>query len=294
LLRETGGRNPGGAAYSETMISQERDEKPRGRLLLLWATLLSVAIHALVIPLAAWLASINLTLVTARPPERETVVASTAVRIERRPMPQPRVRVLPPSAPARSATRPRVEQRAAPAAARPPELARESPSAVPQPTPQEIRRNEPATLEQQIAQQERAFSQEIARLRARDNPLSLATRAPAPPAVYHRTYFDVPGHRDVDAVQVQLIPLRHWYTSATICYYTRYVAQYTHGGTEDGTIPWPVCYPVNDDKIAHPPFVHDVPIPIPPPDYVLPAGTYLTPLLARIYAKRAGERKSIL
>jgi len=106
------------------------------------------------------------------------------------------------------------------------------------------------------------------------------------PAAYRRTFFDVPGHRDIDAVAVQLIPLRHWFQGVNSCYYTRYVAQYTRGGNEEGTIPWPVCYPINDDRIAHPPFVHDVPVPVPPPGYVLPPGTYLTPLLARIYAFR--------
>ncbi len=163
------------------------------------------------------------------------------------------------------------------------------PSAAPQPTRQELKRN-PPSLAQQIAQQERAFSQEIAQLRARDNPLSLATKAPAPPAAYHRTYFDLPGHREVDAVEVQLIPLRRWYTAGAVCYDARYVAQYMHGGNEEGVIPWPVCYPIDDDKIAHPPFVHNVPMPIPPRDYVLPPGTYLTPLLARIYANRSSDK----
>jgi hypothetical protein len=274
------------------MISQERDERPRGRLLF-WATLLSIAIHALLVPLAAWLGAVGLTPVAAKPSERETIVASTAVRIERRPVPQPRLRALPPPRPAQTAAQPHVARRPS-LPVRQAELARESPSAAPQPTPQEVKRGEPSSLQEQIAQAQRSFSQEIAQLRARDNPLSLATNAPAPAAAYRRTYFDVPGHRDVDAVQVQLIPLRHWYSSSTICYYTRYVAQYTHGGSEEGTIPWPICYPVNDDRIAHPPFVHDVPIPIPPPDYVLPPGTYLTPLLARIYAKRASERKPML
>ncbi|MGA8535550.1 MAG: hypothetical protein WB615_15690 [Candidatus Tumulicola sp.] len=266
------------------MISQERDDRPRGRLLL-WATLLSLVIHVLLIPLAAWLGSLKLTLLAAKPSERETVVASTAVRIERRPVPQPRVLVRAPSTPSHVTAHPQVAPRSPPVSRRH-ELAREAPSAAPQPTPQEVKRNQPVSLQQQLAQQERAFSQEIAQIRARNNPLSLASKPSEPAAAYHRTYFDVPGHRDVDAVQVQLIPIRHWFTGAAICYYTRYVAQYTHGGNEEGTIPWPVCYPIDADRIAHPAFVHDVPIPVPPPDYVLPAGAYLTPLLARIYGTR--------
>ena len=276
------------------MISRERDERPRERLLLLWATVLSLLIHALFVPLAAWLGLLHLPWLRQPPPQRETVVASTAVRIERRPVPQPRVQQAPHPVPAPVAPRPHPAQRAAPPAVPRHELAREAPSAPPQPPPQSTPPTQAPTLAQQIAQQEHAFSQEIAQLRARSNPLSLATKAPEPAAAYRRTYFDVPGHRDVNAVQVEVIPLRHWYAGTTICYYTRYVAQYTHGGSEEGTIPWPVCYPLDDDRIAHPPFVHDIPVPLPPPGYVLPPGTYLTPLLSRIYANRSGERNPTL
>lgn len=277
------------------MISRERDERPRERLLLLWATALSILIHALFVPLTAWLALLHLPWMTPPPPKRETVVASTAVRIEQRPVPQPRVQERPQPRPVHPpAPRPHTAQRAAPPAVLRHELAREMPAASPQPAPQTPPPTQAPTLQQQIAQQERTFSQEIAQLHARNNPLSLATKAPAPPAAYRRTYFDVAGNRDEDAVQVEVIPLKHWYAGATICYYARYVAQYTHGGSEEGTIPWPVCYPVNDDHIANPPFVHDIPVPEPPPGYVLPPGTYLTPLLSRIYANRAGERNSTL
>lgn len=263
------------------MISVERDDRPRKRLLLLWAFALSILIHATLIPLGAWLGLLNaLFMPPVRP--RETVVASTALRIERRPVPQPRVVRLPHPSPPHVTHAPPATRPIAPAVPRH-ELAREFPRASAQPPPQRVPPTQ-APLQQQLAQEQRAFSQEIARLRARNNPLSLATHAPEPAAAYHRTYFDVPGHQDDRAVQVQVIPLHHWYEGTTICYYTRYVAQYTHGGSEEGTIPWPVCYPVADDRIAHPPFVHDIPVPLPPPGYVLPPGTYLTPLLARIYA----------
>lgn len=259
----------------------------------MWALLLSIAIHALLLPLASWVWLLRLPLDAARPPQREMTVASTAVRIERRPVPQPRTHAQPQHRPAppTASRRPQPATRAAPPASAPRhELAREVPSAAPQPTPQKrIERPTEASvpLKQQIAQQQREFSQEVARLHARDNPLSLAPAQRHPPASFRRTYFDAPGHRQLDAVQIQLIPLRHWYAGATICYYTRYVAQFTTGGSEDGTIPWPVCYPIDADRIAHPPFVHSVPIPIPPPDYTLPSGTYLTPLLTRIYNRKA-------
>ncbi len=276
------------------MISRERDERPHERRLLLWATVLSLLIHALFVPLTAWLGLLRLPWLKPPPTQRETVVASTAVRIERRPVPQPRLVQAPHPVRGPVAPRPHPIERAAPPPVRRHEIAREMPSAAPQPPLQHTPPTQAPALQQQLADQERTFSQEIARLRARNNPLSLATKAPAPAAAYRRTYFDVPGHRDLDAVQVELIPLRHWFASTTICYYTRYVAQYTHGGSEEGTIPWPVCYPLDDDRIANPPFVHDIPVPLPPPGYNLPPGTYLTPLLSRIYGNRSGERNSTL
>jgi hypothetical protein len=81
--------------------------------------------------------------------------------------------------------------------------------------------------------------------------------------------------------------MRHWRANDMSCYYVRYIAQFTSGGSEDGVIPWPVCYPLNDDVMINPPYPHDLPIPVPQRDYVLPPGTYLTPLLRSIYDRRS-------
>ncbi|HEY1654463.1 MAG TPA: cell envelope integrity protein TolA [Candidatus Tumulicola sp.] len=267
------------------MISEAGDRRS-GRFLL-WGLALSLAVHALLVVLTSWLWFAKLPLFAPKAAPRESIVASTAVRIERRPVPQPRSQSAPnPAPPSVPQPIPRPATRAAPPAARRPELARQNPRARPQPTRQPAAPDRPSSLQRQIAAQQQTFSQEIARLRAGNNPLSLAVKPREAPAAYRRTYFDVPGHRDFDAQQVQLVPLRHWYDAGAICYYTRYLAQYTHGGNETGTIPWPVCYPIGEDRIANPPYVHDVPIPFPPRDYVLPAGTYLTPLLANIYRQR--------
>lgn len=267
------------------MIS-EADGRRGGRFLF-WGLLLSLIVHALLVTLTSWLWLARLPFLAPKPIPHEWVVASTAVRIERRPVPQPRARTFPRVAAPPVTTSPqRRASKPAPPPSRPHELARQMPSAPPQPSARPTSPTRPSTLQQQIAAQQHTFSQEVARLRANNNPLSIADKPREPPAAYRRTYFDVSGHRDFDAVQVQLIALRHWYAGGTICYYARYVAQYTHGGSEEGTIPWPVCYPIDDDRIANPPYVHDVPVPYPPSYYVLPAGTYLTPLLTRIYAKR--------
>jgi hypothetical protein len=269
------------------MISEERDER-RGRHNLLWALLLSAAIHATLLPLGLWLTGLHVTMLAPRQPEREMIVASTAVRIEKRSVPQPRS-PLPQPRPIRAQRQlpqPRRVQAARPAAPRH-ELARSAPSAPPQPKVQKPQpHHAQSSLQQQIAQQERTFSQEVAQLNQRNNPLSIATSAPRPPTTYRRSFFDVPGRLQRDAVQAVLIPLSHWYTHGLSCYYTRYVAQFTNGGNEQGTIPWPVCYPANDDRMAHPPYPHALPIPVPQPDYVLPAGTYLTPLLRSVYDMR--------
>jgi len=230
-----------------------------------WAFLASILIHALFLPALFWTWSKSLA-IRPEPPER--ILFSSALRIERRPVPQ---------APShRSVAR---------TAAAPPrrEIARFVPVASPQPEPTLPSHGE--TLAQQLARQERIFSEEAARLNQKENPLSLASPLQKP-AAYQRGYFDTPGHRPHDAVVAVLIPLRHWDAQASSCYYVRYVAQYTTGGSEEGVIPWPVCYPIADDRMMHPPYPHDLPIPFPQRDYVLPPGTYLAPLLQSVYNRR--------
>jgi len=278
------------------MISGRRDDRERGPLL--WAFVASLLLHALLAPFygRTW----TIRLAPSKPVQKEMVVASTAMRIERRTIAVPRSFTADRAAPATRASRPqRSAQPVRPepqAATSRHELARQLPQATPQPQPTADHpaggpaQAERATLQQQLATQEQRFAREAERLRSENNPLSLAPPKHQIVEAFHRSYFDVPGHVQKQAVQIQLIPLRHWYTGTTICYYARYVAQFATGAGEDGTIPWPVCYSVNDDRIANPPYVHDVPLPLPPAGFVLPAGTYLTPLLARIYASRESSR----
>lgn len=275
------------------MISEERDEG-RGRYNLLWALLLSAALHATLLPLAFWTVGMKLPFLAPKPPEREQVVASTAVRIERRAVPQPRAPVprpqVRPQPRPRPQPKPQPRSQVAPAArpsAPPRELARNAPTASPQPTPQKgLANSVQGALERQIAQEQEQFSREAERLNQHNRPLSIATSAAQPPTTYHRAYFDTPGRTQRNVVQAVLIPISHWSTGNLSCYYTHYVAQYANGGNEEGTIPWPVCYPANDDRMIHPPYPHSLPIPVPQPDYVLPAGTYLTPLLRSVYNLR--------
>jgi hypothetical protein len=271
------------------MISEERDQE-RGAKTLLWAFLASILIHALLLPAAFWSWARSVA-ISQQPPQREWVVSSTAVRIEHRIVPQRRSLPTPRESRALPQPRPvlprpeRRLQRFEPPAPRD-ELARKAPAAPPQPEKPPEHTAEPS-LESQLERQEQAFSQEVARLHERDNPLSIAAPREPSASTYRRTYFDVPGHRQHNEVEALLIPLRHWYADDMSCYYVRYVAQFTMGGGEDGVIPWPVCYPASADAMANPPYPHDLPIPIPQRDYVLPAGTYLTPLLRSIYERRS-------
>lgn len=280
------------------MLSGRRGERERGPLL--WAFVVSLALHALLVPLGAWSWIVRAPLI---PPHTERVVASTAVRIEQRPIPVPRT---PPATRPVPQPRPQTAQRAtqsvAPVAPRPSaapkhELSRQDTHATPQPqttappTPGRPAAEAAApSVREQLATQEQNFARVAAQLRTSNNPLSLAPPKRQAPAAFRRSYFDAPGHVQENAVQMQLIPLRRWSSGATICYYARYVAQFATGAGEDGTIPWPVCYPASDDRIANPPYVHDVPLPLPPLGYVLPSGTYLTPLLSRIYGGREPPR----
>jgi hypothetical protein len=235
---------------------------------MVWAFLASILIHATVLPAIFWTWTKNLAF---RHEPREQIVFSSAVALERRPVPQPQSH--------------RAVAHAA-AAAPPPrhEIARVVPTGSPEPerTPP---KTEPETFARQLARQERAFAQEVARLNQKESPLSLASPLQTP-GTYQRSYFDAPGHTQRSAVVAVLIPLRHWLAQGSSCYYVRYVAQYTTGGSEEGVIPWPVCYPAGDDKMAHPRYPHDLPIPYPQRDYVLPPGTYLAPLLQSVYNRR--------
>lgn len=272
------------------MISEERDQD-RGSKTLLWAFLVSILIHALVLPAAFW-SWAHSVLLSQQPPKHEWVVSSTAVRIEHRTVPRRRSiarqahpRPIPPK-PQPVPPRPELQAQPVAPAARRPEIARVVPTAPPQPQEQPEHRTTPS-LQSQLERQQQTFSQEVARLREQNDPLSIAEPREPPPAAYHRTYFDVPGHSHREAVEALLLPLRHWRDNDMSCYYVRYIAQFTTGGSEDGVIPWPVCYPANDDAMINPPYPHDLPIPIPQPDYVLPPGTYLTPLLRSIYDRRS-------
>ncbi|MDQ2865318.1 MAG: hypothetical protein M3R51_03765 [Candidatus Eremiobacteraeota bacterium] len=258
------------------MITESGETSRGERVRLLWALAASAILN-----LFLWIAATDFAgapVHLVQPNEREKLlVASTSVRIEHRTIPQPQ------REPARSAPAPSSAQVREAAKRRPPahrrEIAREEENAEPQPPVAP----KPATLAQTLAAQEREFARESRALHASNNPLSIATIAPRPPASYQRSYMDLSGRDRENRIAAVLRVLSKFATNTMHCYYVHYDAQFSSGGTDAGNIPWPICYPKDRDAMLPLDRVHVLPIPVPPPGYVLPAGVELSPLLHDIY-----------
>ncbi len=221
-----------------------------------------------------------------RPPE--IVAFSSTIRIEKRIIPRVHPNVPTPN---RVNTPQQQPQHQSPAKTVLPkhELSVRRPHASPQPREQSS--PHPSSLAQRIARDEHALARESTRLQAANDPLADVRKAQAP-ATIKRTMFDASGQAQ-DNVEAYLFPLQHWFDGSLSCYYVQYNAQFSSGGSERGTIPWPVCYPKTHDAIAIANAISEktgrtvpLPIPVPQATYTLPTGTYLTPLLKDIYAHR--------
>jgi len=266
------------------MISEEQAE-PRSRPWV-WAIPISVLLHALVVPLALLVLEQKLVFAQPSHQESERVVATTSIRLERRPVPR---REGAPSRTAgqasRNASRPGRPQPPAPLEATP--TPEPTPTQAPSQKPRAMPHKQQSTpLQQQIAAQQQTFEKAVAELHQRSAPLSIATIAPSQPESYHRSAFDTPGNKVRDVTQMVLFPGQHWIENGLHCYYVQYAAQFANGATEEGAVPWPVCYPPGDDRFAKYPFAGvRLPIPYPAPGYVLPPGTYISPFLRSIYSR---------
>lgn len=253
------------------MISDTRGGR-KGRALL-WALILSIGVHAVLLPLILWLTLLDFTN-EHNGTQRELIVSSTSVRIERRTVAQPRS-LAQPQPRAANAQAPR-----AAAASAPHELARSAPHASPQPSTAPKRPSTQSSLEQTLAQQQAQFAREAAQLHAQNNPLSVATAAPnaGAPKQYH---MDVAGVQGTNPGEGYLFPVRTWRDGTNTCYYGRYLWEYPDGSSENAAIPWPFCYARGQDPIAA--GLRHFPFPLPPSGYVAPPGTYLAPEVHKIY-----------
>lgn len=226
---------------------------------------------------ALWLARVHLTFAQPRERPEEFVVSSSAVRIERRkPVPQPHLESAKPVPQTRA-------QRPAIAYVRPRQRAPERKRHV---VPSPNGNIQQAQLAEQIAQQEQAYTREAQRLHAQNNPLSVATLSPEQTSSTHKSTFNISGKLQRDGVEAILMPYKHWFDGGASCYYVRYDAEFTAGGSEQGLIPWPICYPRVADRMLPLDRPHPLPIPYPPEGFALKGNTYLTPLLRSVYERR--------
>ncbi len=270
------------------MITVRDDLKQDERPALVLSLVASIAINLLVWMLVIWGSAVQLHLrpVIEKP---ELVVSSSSIRLERRTVPQPHnAQQQQLTHPARAATPkrqqvPRQERVAPPQPqARPTELARLTPTGTPVP-PSQRAQHQPASLQAQLAQQEQMFAREAQQLNS-SHTLSIATNPPLPPSAYHEAPIDVSGRNEEhESVEALLEPRQHWISNGMSCYYVHYYAEYSGGGSEDGNIPWPVCYPADHDAMLPLNRTHRLPIPSPPSGYQLPPNVTLQPLLRAIY-----------
>ena len=281
------------------MITVRDDVRQDERPALVLSVVASIAINLLAWMLVIWGSAIQLHLRPAIE-KPELIVSSSSIRLERRTVPQPRsAEQQKPTRPHQAVTpkqeqEPRQERIAKPQPqVRPTEIAREVPQATPQP-PVHRPTHEATSLQSQLAQQEQMFAHEAQQLNA-SRSLSIATSPPEPPSSIRRTYFDTNGrpdeHEDVEAL-LEPLPGKHWISNGLSCYYVHYYAQYSGGGTEEGNIPWPLCYPVNHDAMLPLDRAHRLPIPSPPAGYVLPSNISLQSLQPLLHAIYTGEIKA--
>ncbi len=247
------------------MISGRR----RGRRkTLAWSALISAVLHVVVLSLLFYaFARIVIT------PEgsRERISDTTAIAIEhpapvvrKRPVQHHAMRKptsLPPPAPARH------------------ELARENLDAPPQPPPERPHKAGVSSIERDRT----AFAQEVAQLNQRNDPHAIPTIDPASAESGSKSYsFDAARYNNGESHGNGLIfPVRGWHERGLDCYYARYEYTYPSGASEEGSIPWPVCYEPATDPFHEPP--HPMPFPLPEAGYTLPPGTIMPPLEREAY-----------
>ena len=197
--------------------------------------------------------------------EREYAVASSSITLSRRVVPKPNRVVVPPAQPQ------------------------------PQPQPRKQRQQRVAIVKPNGTQPIQRQTQNVApQLQTQFNapahaPISIATIEPQPPSTYQRTFMDLNGVDPREHVEALLEPSpeNHRIEEGESCYYyVHYSAQWSGGGSEEGTIPWPICYPADHDAMLPLGRTHALPIPEPPPYWRLPPGTPLSPLLFSLYQRQ--------
>jgi hypothetical protein len=117
----------------------------------------------------------------------------------------------------------------------------------------------------------------------RTDPLSVPSQAPAAAKNYALDMQGAPGN--LLRGQGFLRPIRQWEQDGYVYYYVSYEIVFSDGTYESGNVPWPIRYLPADDPFTKPP--HQIPLPAPLPDYVLPPDTHLGRALRPYFPNRA-------
>jgi hypothetical protein len=241
--------------------------RDRHRWTLAWSVFVSAVIHLTVLSLIFYAFA---RMIVSAEGAGEQVSETNAISID---------------APIKPKPVPKRHERRKPARVSPPppaparhELAKETLDAPPQPP------ERPHDVAVSSIQRDRlSFADEVAQLNERNNPHVIATIDPASAQASSKSYaFEPSRSGDSDAHGDGIItPLTSWQEHGMDCYYARYEYTYPSGASEEGRIPWPVCFDPASDPFHQPP--HHMPFPLPLAGYTLPPGTVMPPLEKAIY-----------
>lgn len=238
-----------------------------------FAIVLSTILHLIVGPLLVrwgWLRAPDAKVV----PPKFVITTSSSLHLEKRARARPATLAHPeivPPAPQPPAPRHR-------------ELARIVPKALTAQPPRAVRHADSTLSGEDLARQEQQFAKTIAQARAANNPLSVPP-AIATPAAVHRSRIDFEGQNgSFQGGHGVLTPIQRWIDGSNHCYRVHYDLEYYSGGSEEGNVPWPICYPANRDEFEMSP--HQMPLPSPMPDFVLPPDAQLEPYLEKYFPSR--------
>jgi hypothetical protein len=260
--------------------------RSRRRPMLFWSVLLSAVFHIVAISLVAgWLLHGIFQALAHKPPP-EVVAISSAIRLEKRPRPEPArrpvarprtVAAVRASVPQRPQPQP-VERRRQVLPAHRRELAKlVTRTSIAYATPQPL-------SAAQLQAQTRTYEQTIAQARSANDPVAGASDSQITPASSKRYKMNLQGDYGPPQPEGILYPLKRWIDGAYVYYYVRYLAQYADGSSESGVVPWPIRFPANADPFAR--GLHRMPLPGPMSDYVAAGDVAMTPLVKNCYDHR--------
>ena len=260
--------------FGEIEINVRKSRRSRP---LFWYGLLSAALHLASLVIAGFFvlrALVPVTPAKQQPPMIVTI--SSAPKIEPRPKPVPAHHPLVRPEP----VRPVAQQVSRPAA--------QAARVIPRPERRELSKPVKlayATTQQltqtQLQAQTRVFEQTIARAKAANDPVAGAADSAVSPAASNRSAMNLRGQFAKPQPEGVLYPSKRWVDGSYVYYYVTYTAVYADGATESGVVPWPIRFPLGADPFAR--GLHRMPLPGPLPDYVLPSGIAMAPLVKNCF-----------